>query len=167
MGDLDEDEEATKEESVDDENDDTDKKVDIENDPLYENIRFAREEKEDQLREKREKAQEVKAAKPKIDLRELVKQDLKKIVSSIDYDDEEKYEGGKKISKNKTSTSSATEVSNQESTSASSAGTSSEGEMENKSEKIKDLASDVKPAKRSKTTDSEEQNKRVKTVAGT
>merc|ERR1712126_778677 len=99
MGDLDEDEEATKEESVDDENDDTDKKVDIENDPLYENIRFAREEKEDQLREKREKAQEVKAAKPKIDLRELVKQDLKKIVSSIDYDDEEKYEGGRKSQK--------------------------------------------------------------------
>lgn len=168
---LDEDEEeAMKEESGDDAVEDTDKKVDIADDPLFENVRFAREEMEDKLREKREKAQEVKAAKPKIDLRELVKQDLKKIVSSIDYDDEEKYESGKKISKKTTSTSSATELSDKESTSAtstSSAGPSSEEEIENKSEKTENVDSADKSAKRSKTTDSEGQNKRVKTVAGT
>jgi len=57
-------------------------------DSLFENVRFP-EEKEEVIREK--------AVKPKIDLGELVKQDLRKIVASVEYFDEEKFEGGKKI----------------------------------------------------------------------
>jgi len=66
-------------------------------DPLHEDVRFAMEEKEDREREKAEKAQEKKEAKPKVDLRDLVKQDLRKITTSVDFFDEEKYEGGKKL----------------------------------------------------------------------
>jgi len=57
-------------------------------DSLFENVRFP-EEKEEVIREK--------TAKPKINLGELVKQDLRKIVASVEYFDEEKFEGGKKI----------------------------------------------------------------------
>ena len=69
-------------------------------DPLHEDVRFAMEEKEDREREKAEKAQEKKESKPKVDLRELVKQDLRKITTSVDFFDEEKYEGGKKLPRN-------------------------------------------------------------------
>merc|ERR1719315_641143 len=57
-------------------------------DSLFENIRFP-EEKEEVVKEKSEK--------PKINLGELIKQDLRKIVTSVEYFDEEKYESGKKI----------------------------------------------------------------------
>merc|ERR1712142_170132 len=57
-------------------------------DSLFENVRFPKEENE---------VVEEKTPKPKIDLGELVKQDLRKIVPSIEYYDEEKFEGGKKI----------------------------------------------------------------------
>lgn len=70
-------------------------------DSLFEDVRFAREEKEDMEREKAEKSKEKKESKGKIDLRELVKQDLKKISSSIDFFDEEKYEGGKRVVREK------------------------------------------------------------------
>merc|ERR1719419_1911651 len=57
-------------------------------DSLFENVRFPKEENE---------VVNEKTPKPKIDLGELVKQDLRKIVPSIEYYDEEKFEGGKKI----------------------------------------------------------------------
>jgi len=57
-------------------------------DSLFENVRFPKEENE---------VVDEKTPKPKIDLGELVKQDLRKIVPSIEYYDEEKFEGGKKI----------------------------------------------------------------------
>merc|ERR1711915_774637 len=57
-------------------------------DSLFENVRFPKEEN---------KVVDEKTPKPKIDLGELVKQDLRKIVPSIEYYDEEKFEGGKKI----------------------------------------------------------------------
>merc|ERR1719474_2164298 len=58
-------------------------------DSLFENVRFPKEEEEEFVKEK--------PAKPHIDLGELVKQDLRKIVTSVEYFDEEKFEGGKKI----------------------------------------------------------------------
>merc|ERR1712083_681317 len=58
-------------------------------DSLFENVRFPKEEEEEFVKEK--------PAKPPIDLGELVKQDLRKIVTSVEYFDEEKFEGGKKI----------------------------------------------------------------------
>jgi len=57
-------------------------------DSLFENVRFPKEEEE---------VTKEKPAKPQIDLGELVKQDLRKIVTSVEYFDEEKFEGGKKI----------------------------------------------------------------------
>merc|ERR550534_1478335 len=74
-------------------------------DSLYEDVRFAREEEEDREQERQEQAREKKEAKPKVDLREFVKQDLKKIATSVEFFDEEKYEGGVKPLK-KTSTAS-------------------------------------------------------------
>merc|ERR1719318_990588 len=56
-------------------------------DSLFEDARFPKE----------EEVVKEKSVKPKIDLAELVKQDLKKIVTSVEYFDEEKFEGGKKI----------------------------------------------------------------------
>jgi len=57
-------------------------------DSLFENVKFP-EDKEEEVKEK--------SAKPKINLGELVKQDLRKIVTSVEYFDEEKFEGGIKI----------------------------------------------------------------------
>jgi len=57
-------------------------------DSLFENVRFPKEEEE---------VVKEKPAKPQIDLGELVKQDLRKIVTTVEYFDEEKFEGGKKI----------------------------------------------------------------------
>merc|ERR1712201_49484 len=58
-------------------------------DSLFENVRFPKEEEDQSVKEK--------PAKPPIDLGELVKQDLRKIVTSVEYFGEEKFEGGKKI----------------------------------------------------------------------
>merc|ERR1719204_1643505 len=68
-------------------------------DSLHEDVRFAREEEEDREQERQEQAREKKEAKPKVDLREFVKQDLKKIATSVEFFDEEKYEGGVKPEK--------------------------------------------------------------------
>merc|ERR1712013_271610 len=68
-------------------------------DSLHEDVRFAREEEEDREQERQELAREKKEAKPKVDLREFVKQDLKKIATSVEFFDEEKYEGGVKPEK--------------------------------------------------------------------
>merc|ERR1712181_176959 len=43
-----------------------------------------------------EQAREKKEAKPKVDLREFVKQDLRKIATSVEFFDAEKYEGGER-----------------------------------------------------------------------
>jgi len=57
-------------------------------DSLFENMRFPKEVEE---------VVKEKTAKPQLDLGELVKQDLRKIVTSVEYFDEEKFEGGVKI----------------------------------------------------------------------
>merc|ERR1712192_327255 len=59
-------------------------------------MRFAREEAEDREVEGKEQAREKKEAKPKVDLREFVKQDLRKIATSVEFFDAEKYEGGER-----------------------------------------------------------------------
>jgi len=53
--------------------------------------------------------------KPKINLSELVKQDLKKIVTSVEYSDEDKYEFGKKKKGSKTKDNPSTETVNKKS----------------------------------------------------
>merc|ERR1719461_2111375 len=63
-------------------------------DSLFENVKFP----EDNYPQ--EVVSEKKPA-PKVNLSDFVKQDLKKIISSVDYFDEEKFEGGKKIQKKK------------------------------------------------------------------
>jgi len=101
-----EDADADNDEDVDDAESDNET-VDTENtvdttattdtvDSLYEDVRFAREEAEDREVERKEQAREKKEAKPKVDLREFVKQDLRKIATSVEFFDEEKYENGEK-----------------------------------------------------------------------
>merc|ERR1712034_229213 len=78
------------EEDVEDEEDDEDDLANSDTDTvdsLFEDARFPKEEEE---------VVKEKSVKPKIDLAELVKQDLKKIVTSVEYFDEEKFEGGKR-----------------------------------------------------------------------
>merc|ERR1719400_68019 len=71
-------------------------------DSLFETVKFPEDnEKPDELTEKK--------PPPKINLADFVKQDLKKIISSIEYFDEEKFEGGKKIRKKKEVTVESTE----------------------------------------------------------
>merc|ERR1711971_433682 len=65
-------------------------------DSLHQDMRFAREEAEDREVERKEQAREKKEAKPKVDLREFVKQDLRKIAASVEFFDAEKYEGGER-----------------------------------------------------------------------
>merc|ERR1712012_299204 len=62
-------------------------------DSLHENVKFPE--------EKSEELESAAKSKPKIDLRDLVKQDLKGVITSVDYFDEEKYEGGKRLKKKK------------------------------------------------------------------
>lgn len=72
-------------------------------DSLYENIKFA------DIDKKNGEGEEIFPKPPKIptNLQDLVKQDLRKIVHSVEYFDEEKYEGGrrKKLKKKKTTES--------------------------------------------------------------
>merc|ERR1711909_263651 len=93
---VEEDEELEDEEDEDPDNSDTETVATTDTtettetvDSLFENVRFPKEEEEEFVKEK--------PAKPPIDLGELVKQDLRKIVTSVEYFDEEKFEGGKKI----------------------------------------------------------------------
>merc|ERR1712034_272701 len=79
------------EEDVEDEEDDEDDLANSDTetvDSLFEDARFPKEEEE---------VVKEKSVKPQIDLGELVKQDLRKIVTTVEYFDEEKFEGGKKI----------------------------------------------------------------------
>merc|ERR1712045_568532 len=84
---------------------------------------------------------------PKINLADFVKQDLKKIISSIEYFDEEKFEGGKKIKKKKEVPVESTE--------------------EPKVEEEAAVETSVKAKKRSKTGTSGNTGKKVKTASGT
>merc|ERR1712087_1044137 len=93
----DEEEEVEDEEEVFDDDSDADT-VETKDtvDSLFENVKFP----EDNYPE--EVVTEKKPA-PKVNLSDFVKQDLKKIISSVDYFDEEKFEGGKKTQKKKKS----------------------------------------------------------------
>jgi len=125
-------------------------------DSLYEDVRFAREEEEDREQERQEQAREKKEAKPKVDLREFVKQDLKKIATSVEFFDEEKYEGGVKPVK-KTSKASVE---------TSSSPSSSQGAESKEPEEA--TASEPEAAgKRSSASNSSGKKKKVKTGAGT
>jgi len=110
-------------------------------DSLFETVKFP----EDNL--KPEESTEKKPL-PKVNLADFVKQDLKKIISSIEYFDEEKFEGGKKTKKKK-------EVVKTES--------SEEGKAEEKAA----VESSVKAQKRSKSITGGNSGKKVKTSSGT
>jgi nuclear GTP-binding protein len=138
-------------------------------DSLFEDVRFAREEQEDRDQEKKEQMfhnKEAKKARIEVDLRGLVKQDLKKIVSSIDFFDEEKYEGGKRISKipapAATSATSSSEQSKETTPTP-----NVDNKEENKAEEGTSTNTVQKSGKRIITTNAKGQKKRVKTVAGT
>jgi len=83
-------EESETEETVEPVQEDTEEK-----DNLFENVKFPED------KEESEEAVPIKTPKPKIDLRELVKQEFKGIVQTLDYYDEDKYESGVKTKKNK------------------------------------------------------------------
>merc|ERR1711962_1666413 len=125
-------------------------------DSLYEDVRFAREEEEDREQERQEQAREKKEAKPKVDLREFVKQDLKKIATSVEFFDEEKYEGGVKPVK-KTSKASVE---------TSSSPSSSQG-AESKEPEEATATEPEAAGKRSSASNSSGKKKKVKTGAGT
>jgi len=124
-------------------------------DSLFENVRFPKEENE---------VVDEKTPKPKIDLGELVKQDLRKIVPSIEYYDEEKFEGGKKIK--------SFHKKQKEMEAASSSEHSSETPMSTKKD---DVSSDEKSTETSNSnkrksgskTSTESTEKKVKTSSGT
>merc|ERR1719347_2178308 len=89
-----EDEEVEEEEVFDDDSDADTVETKDTVDSLFENVKFP----EDNYPQ--EVVTEKKPA-PKVNLSDFVKQDLKKIISSVDYFDEEKFEGGRKIRKKK------------------------------------------------------------------
>merc|ERR1712181_46729 len=95
-------------------------------------------------------------AKPKVDLREFVKQDLRKIATSVEFFDAEKYEGGERpVRKAKSDAQSKGE--------ASKAGSEThEDPTTSKTE------TDEQSGKRSSTSSSsDKKKKKVKTGAGT
>ena len=165
----DEDADANNDEDVDDAESDNET-VDTENtvdttattdtvDSLYEDVRFAREEAEDREVERAEQAREKKEAKPKVDLREFVKQDLRKIATSVEFFDAEKYEGGEKPvrkAKSDDSNSQSTESKGE----ASKAGPETPGDA--------NTSNNEQSGKRSSTSSSsDKKKKKVKTGAGT
>merc|ERR1712051_421321 len=105
------------------------------------------EEAEDREMERKEQAREKKEAKPKVDLREFVKQDLRKIATSVEFFDEEKYENGEKPARK------------QSKGEASKAGTETSEDAT--------TSNDEQSGKRSSTSSSSDKKKKVKTGAGT
>jgi len=153
-----EDADTNNDEDVDDaesdnETEDTEKTVEITAttdtvDSLYEDVRFAREEAEDREVARKEQAREKKEAKPKVDLREFVKQDLRKIATSVEFFDEEKYEDGEKPARKQ------------------SKGEASKAETETSEDAT--TSNDEQSGKRSSTSSSsDKKKKKVKTGAGT
>ena len=135
-------------------------------DSLYEDVRFAREEAEDRELARKEQAREKKEAKPKVDLREFVKQDLRKIATSVEFFDEEKYEGGEKPAK-KTSSKSALDGSDKLDSSSQPKGETSKVATESLEEPTTSKGEGEQPGKRSSSSSSSEKKKKVKTGAGT
>ena len=130
-------------------------------DSLFENVKFRREDEEEKDDEESQKS------KPKIDLRDFVKQDFKGIVSSLDYFDEEKYEGGKRIKKTKKAKDVATTVAEP---SLQSTQEKLEEKQEDKAEESKDNKTLSEPSetssKRKKSSEAKSP-KKVKTASGT
>jgi len=126
-------------------------------DSLYENVKFP----EDKNEESRTSTPSVKQ---KIDLRDLVKQDLKGIVTSVDYFDEEKYEGGKRLKKSKKSKkeSKSEEVESSPKDKVSDKGDSSQSVEDGK------IVNENESSSKRKETESEDGiKKKVKTTSGT
>ena len=128
-------------------------------DSLYEDVRFAREEAEDREVERKEQAREKKEAKPKVDLREFVKQDLRKIATSVEFFDAEKYEGGERPARKAKA----------DAQSAQSKGEASKAGSETPEDPTTSKAeTDEQSGKRSSTSSSsDKKKKKVKTGAGT
>merc|ERR1712034_120435 len=149
------------EEDVEDEEDDEDDLANSDTetvDSLFEDARFPKEEEE---------VVKEKSVKPKIDLAELVKQDLKKIVTSVEYFDEEKFEGGKKIKSFHKKQKEAEEAKASESVETSK---EEEKTTENSSSKsTEDASSPDSSSKRKSTSEKAESSsgKKVKTSSGT
>ena len=127
-------------------------------DSLFENVKFPE--------DRAETEQDVSSAKakPKIDLRDLVKQDLKGIITSVEYFDEEKYEGGKRVKKGKKS-----KLSN-ENKEVSTETTSEIKEISDPQENSASAASDAKESSKRPVIDKETSGKspkKVKTSSGT
>ena len=128
-------------------------------DSLYEDVRFAREEAEDREVERKEQAREKKEAKPKVDLREFVKQDLRKIATSVEFFDAEKYEGGERPAR-KAKADSQSAQSKREA--------SKEGSETPEDPTTSKVETDEQSGKRSSTpSSSDKKKKKVKTGAGT
>merc|ERR1712029_1113435 len=130
-------------------------------DSLFENVKFRREDEEEKEDEESQKS------KLKIDLRDFVKQDFKGIVSSLDYFNEEKYEGGKRIKKTKKAKEVATTVPEP---SLQSTQEKVEDKQEDKAEESKDNKTLSEPSetssKRKKSSEAKSP-KKVKTASGT
>ena len=123
-------------------------------DSLYENVKFP----EDKLEE-----EAPTKSKPKIDLRDLVKQDLKGIITSVEYFDEEKYEGGKKVKKGKKNQSKSPEDKKDSTESSGKEENEKTQEVSHSSEEINKQSS----AKRKKPKAESKSPKKVKTASGT
>merc|ERR1711994_1024929 len=127
-------------------------------DSLYENVKFP----EDKNEESRTSTPSVKQ---KIDLRDLVKQDLKGIVTSVDYFDEEKYEGGKRLKKSKKAKK---ESKSEEVESSSKDTVSDEAESSQKGVEDGKIVTENESSSKRKETESENGvKKKVKTASGT
>jgi len=133
-------------------------------DSLFENVRFPKEEEDESVKEK--------PAKPPIDLGELVKQDLRKIVTSVEYFDEEKFEGGKKIKsfhKKQKEAEQALKASDDkldESTSSKIRGEGS-GQTAETDSTTKPKEPEISNKRKSMENDEETSEKKVKTSSGT
>merc|ERR1719317_1692293 len=133
-------------------------------DSLFENVRFPKEEEDESVKEK--------PAKPPIDLGELVKQDLRKIVTSVEYFDEEKFEGGKKIKsyhKKQKAAEQALKASDDkldESTSSKIRGEES-GQTAETDSTTKPEKPEISNKRKSMENDEETSEKKVKTSSGT
>merc|ERR1712110_1145144 len=131
-------------------------------DSLFEDVKFRREDEEERDAE----SVESQTSKPKIDLREFVKQDFKGIVTSLDYFDEEKYEGGKRIKKTKK----AKKVAEQQPTSSQSTQENAEENKEDKAEESEDnktLSEHSETSSKRKKSSETKSPKKVKTASGT
>ena len=131
---------------------------------MFENVKFP---------EDNETSEIVKEKKPapKVNLADFVKQDLKKIITSVEYFDEEKFEGGKRIKKKKEVAKveeTSEENKNEEKvTEESSVKATKRSRTGTKKEEKATEESSVETNKRSRTGKSGNAGKKVKTASGT